>query len=484
MKSFVSDTTFYTLINIFLKSISLISFSLLTKNFSVPEYGTINTIFYLSQLIIIIIIFGQDSSLARYLHHYKENSDKKVLISESLCFQLLLYLLFIIPLSMAYRYAINFSPELQSIKSIFNIILIQLPFSIIISFSLNVFKWTFSRFKFLIISLSNTILYIVLLAIGIKYFNISIQGVFIISLSINIIMAFISIFLIKNMIVRPSKFLYIKKLISYGVPYGLICIITAILPLIERSLILYRFNLYELGLFSAGYTLAVLVDSLGYGFQSAWQPNAFALYDKDNSQTLFNTIAKLFSITMCMTVLLLCGISHIMISFIASENFKLSTLFIFPIAIGFSIQHLSWIFGIGIKLTRRSKLEFYSYLIYLLSTIIGIWYFSGKFNLYGICIGILFGQIIKLFIMSYFANTVYPKNWPFLSIAYIYIVTLLIGFINSSLYYKPEFPVSLSYILGAFFVFIFGWFVLFRYEERKNIIIFLWDIKNKIFLQK
>ena len=86
--------------------------------------------------------------------------------------------------------------------------------------------------------------------------------------------------------------------------------------------------------------------------------------------------------------------------------------------------------------------------------------------------------------MSYFANTVYPMNWPFLSIAYIYIVTLLIGFINSSLYYKPEFPVSLSYILGAFFVFIFGWFVLFRYEERKNIIIFLWDIKNKIFLQK
>ena len=82
--------------------------------------------------------------------------------------------------------------------------------------------------------------------------------------------------------------------------------------------------------------------------------------------------------------------------------------------------------------------------------------------------------------MSYFANTVYPFNWPFYSIAYVYILTLIIGFINLLLYYKTDFSISLLYIIGGFLVFIFGWLLLLTDDERNNILILLLDIKNKI----
>ena len=116
LKALVSDTIFYTVLNILTQCLSIISFSLLTNNFSIANYGIINSLFVLTQFFITLIIFGQDQALARYLHYYKTNSEKKGLISQSLCSQLLIYFFIVLPLIIILRN--NIKIKLMNMKII------------------------------------------------------------------------------------------------------------------------------------------------------------------------------------------------------------------------------------------------------------------------------------------------------------------------------------------------------------------------------
>lgn len=72
----------------------LLTIPILTKNLTVNEYGIVDLFLTLLTFLVIIFVFGQDSSVARFFYEYKSIRKKKKIISESLYFQLLVTILF------------------------------------------------------------------------------------------------------------------------------------------------------------------------------------------------------------------------------------------------------------------------------------------------------------------------------------------------------------------------------------------------------
>ena len=163
----------------------LLTFPFLARYFSVEDYGKLDFLINLISLTIVIIVFGQDSAIGRYIQEQKKLEAKKVIITNSLFIHLVSLILII---SILLFYKSFFLPYFYN-ESFFNVILLQIPILLFISFSENIFKWTFSKLKFLVISLSNFLiiifstLFVIILNKGIlSFFIFSLFGQIILSI--------------------------------------------------------------------------------------------------------------------------------------------------------------------------------------------------------------------------------------------------------------------------------------------------------------
>src|SRR2546422_3347440 len=67
---------------------SLLTFPLLTRWYSVEEYGLLDAVIVLTNLLTLLLVFGQDSALARYFYEYEDTPVRRQVASQSLAIQL------------------------------------------------------------------------------------------------------------------------------------------------------------------------------------------------------------------------------------------------------------------------------------------------------------------------------------------------------------------------------------------------------------
>jgi O-antigen/teichoic acid export membrane protein len=72
------------------KSMALVTFPLLVRYFSAAEYGTLDFCLVLASVLCSLLVFGQDSAVARYFYDYEEMDQRRQMITQSLMFQLLI----------------------------------------------------------------------------------------------------------------------------------------------------------------------------------------------------------------------------------------------------------------------------------------------------------------------------------------------------------------------------------------------------------
>ena len=127
------------------KAFSLITFPLMARHFSTEDYGVIDFFGVLASFLGILIIFGQESAIARFFYEYEEKEQRKKLISQSLVFQLILCVFLMIVLFMSAGSLTKLLIDVSDASSFFKIIVLQAPFLVLMSFSQNLLKWTFQR---------------------------------------------------------------------------------------------------------------------------------------------------------------------------------------------------------------------------------------------------------------------------------------------------------------------------------------------------
>ena len=85
----LSDTFTYGFTLAISRAFSFITFPLLARHFSVSDYGKLDFFLIMMGFLNTLVIFGQDSAVARYFYEYDNSKQRRELISQSLLAQII-----------------------------------------------------------------------------------------------------------------------------------------------------------------------------------------------------------------------------------------------------------------------------------------------------------------------------------------------------------------------------------------------------------
>jgi len=145
LKFLFKDSAIYGGANALRTLFALFTFPILTRYFSVADYGIIDAFNVLATLLVTLIIFGQDSAVARFFYEYEDHKERKRVISQSLTIQIGVV---IISIPLLYYFAspiAEYYTNQEGLQKLAKLVIYQIPFSLLINFSSNLLKWTFKR---------------------------------------------------------------------------------------------------------------------------------------------------------------------------------------------------------------------------------------------------------------------------------------------------------------------------------------------------
>lgn len=252
--------------------LALITFPLLARNFSLTDYGVLDYFLVLVSFLAITFVFGQDSAVARYFYEREDTTERRQLISQSLLFQFADLALLLPMLWMGADWIAGFLIATPDGVRLFRIVLLQLPFLLLISFTQGLLKWTFARNQCLIMAIGFAVLQTASLAVAVLVFNVGLEGVLLVGLSTNAIFGVLGLFFIRKWVVVPCGMERLREMLPYAAPIGIVCVVGAFSPTLERTLIVDLIGVESLGLYAVASKIDVLAGLVVSAFQTAWAP--------------------------------------------------------------------------------------------------------------------------------------------------------------------------------------------------------------------
>ena len=453
------------------KAFSLITFPLLARCFSLAEYGILDFFLVLAGFLSIFFVFGQDSAVARYFYEYEETSVRKRLISQSLVFQIAGFLVFLPLLWHTSGWLAPFLIKTPESEWFFKIVLLQLPSLLLINFSRNLLKWTFARARFLTMSLGFTVVQAGMLVLAVIVFHMGIEGVLLVTLFTNSIFGLLGVCFVRAWLVIPRDFRCLKKILPYALPLGMVCVLGAFSPTLERTLTNQLLGVEELGLYAAGTKIAMLMGVVVTAFQTAWGPFSLSLYKKADAAHTYNWVLKIFALGVCVVVFGLSLVAQPIINLLASERYAGAVVVVFPLSMGLAIQATGWITEIGICISKRSHLNLYAYLFFIGCTLGGIVLMTPILGLMGVGLSVMIGNAACAISSSWLAQRVYPMPWQYGATVKMLGLTLLFG-LGALWAGRTAGPVAYTGILmvGLLTLLLCSWLILFNRFEKQRII--------------
>ncbi|MBT4733110.1 oligosaccharide flippase family protein [Candidatus Woesearchaeota archaeon] len=466
------DSILYGVASAVHKIFAIITLPVLTRYFSVEEYGVIDLYVLISGLLVTVFVFGQDSAVARFFYENENENERKSMISRSLLYQALLLLLF---LPILWNYSDYFANQIHGSShssDIFRLVIIQLPFMLLVNFSQNLLKWTFERKQFLIITLGFVVFNMTLLVLGVTLYEINIVDVFMISLVTYIVFGLLGLFFVGSWLIVPKGLGNLNEVILLALPFGIVSTLEILTPTMTRWMVNDVLGGENLGIFAVGARLASVVSLYVSSFQTAWGPFSLSIYKEKKAINTYNLVLKIFVFIACIFVLILTFFSDWLVVLITSEHYISASFLFFPLAIGLVIQASGWITEIGISISKKSYLAIYGFFLFILVTL-GITYFlSPIYGIYIVSIGLMFGYIIKAIVNSWFAQRAYSMNWEYKNILLFFLYILMFGFFAS--WVKQELDSNIAYLYFVNFLVILaclwiGWSLLLSRSEHIKI---------------
>jgi O-antigen/teichoic acid export membrane protein len=479
LKFLAKDTALYGGAKALSLAVGFITFPVVAHHFSVADYGLIDMLSVMGAFLATMIVFGQDSAIARYFYEYTDTQVRRQLISQSLLLQILICFIvcLLVLMSLSFLSPLLGDVTHDQLTLLLLLVVMQVPFNVLLSFSQNLLKWSFARKEFMAISLGSTLVSAFGIIIGIAFLGFDIIEVFYTYLMVRFIFGCLGMYFCRQWIVWPQNYKYAREMIPFALPFGLICVIASLVPLMERSLVSRFLGADDLGLFAVGAKVAMLISLPITAFQTAWGPFSLSIHKESNAGATYGTVLKIVTLLLSIAVLALTFMAQPIIQLLASERYMGAAFVVFPLAMGLMIQGVSWITEIGVGISKQARLQLYVYLVYLAATAGAIIILAQVYGLVGVAWGTMFGYTVKSIVTSYFAQRVYPLPWPFFSVVALIFGVALLGGVGSIFQGSTTLVESIGLLIVAILLlFPLCWFFVLNEGERK----IAWTMINKL----
>ncbi|MEO9483349.1 MAG: lipopolysaccharide biosynthesis protein [Ekhidna sp.] len=457
LKFLLKDSFVYGFANAFTKLAFLLVFPLLTRFFSVEEFGLIDTLTVLSFFLINTLTFGQDSAVIRFFYDHEKDEEKKQTISESFTI-LAIGVATFIPVLLLFSSQLSdyYFRSDSNYSELVKLVLYQVPLGIVINFVANVLRLQFKKKQFLIVTLGSTMSYIIGLLIAITLFAPTVYNVLQIMLFSRGVFAIVGIILIKNWLDISFKFKYLKQLLVYAIPYGIICTADSFLPTLDRYFIGVFFTPHHLGLYAAGYKVALLIQLPIQAFQAAWVPFYTSMIKARDSSETYRSVAIFFTCILTVAVLTIILFGNDFLTILASSKYASAEIIILPIVLGLAFKSIGSVFSIGIDISKKSYLKIYGYIIGILFSVLFVNQTANNSGFWVISVGFMIGLLINTVLTSILSHRVHKIDFNYWKSFYLMIIVMIIGFIMQfqNIILFQEFPILKVLIIVFYMIFI------------------------------
>lgn len=435
IKKIFSDTAVYGFGNILNRLLSFLLLPLYTQYFSPEQFGVYSLIYAFWFFIVVLYLFGMETSFQKYFLEAENSQTKREIYTATLFFVLVNSVFFstiLFVFSESVSYYLTGSIDNSYLIKVLSVLLIvdslsRFPMILLNSEQLSKF-YTFLNVSSIIINIIFNIYFIVILKEGVE----SIFYSFIISYSYIIIISF---FYCRKFLTISVDFTLLKRLLKFGHLFLYYGIFLISLDLVDRFVLEYFKGSEAVGLYSASYRIAMIMNLAISGFKVAWIPFFMKLKHSENNKEIFS---KIFSYFIYVGLLL-----FLLMSFFANDIIKIN-LFDFTL-----INERYWSGMVILPYILLAYLFFGLYTNLMIAS-----YFENKMHYLLLSSGIacIFNIILNIFLIPLFSITGAAVS-TLISYGIMFIILYQL---SQKKYYIPYEWKSISIIVMMCFLFYFA----------------------------
>lgn len=409
LKSFLSDSSVYTFLNIVNKAIPFLLLPIIVRMLSAGDFGLYSLFITVESLLIPIVSLNLHAALSS--HYYSDDFELSDYLST------MIYSL--VGISVVFFILVFVLPE-----SIFNLLglsskfvqlaVISATITGLIGMVSNLFRlqrrpWIYGSF-----SITQSLFLFLCIYIFCLYspsFNMIVNG----RIFYAVVLFILSMVLLKNKNYLIFKFRkdFFKKALKFSLPTLVYSLSAFVFLSSDRFFIKYFLGVKSVGYYSAIFQLSSIISIIGMSINAAWMPWLFENLKKKDYYTNVFIVKLSYGLIFCFLVigLLSCLIFPFFASIILPNNFHKYIYISTPIIIGFVFEGIYLIVSPYLFFAEKTKYNGYiGVVIACINVVLNI-ILIPYFGILGAAIATCCSWILLAITFFIFSSRVYPMPW-------------------------------------------------------------------------
>ncbi len=351
-----------------------------------------------------------------------------------------------------------------------HLLILQSPLFVLLSFAQSLLKWTFERWHYMFISVGSVVTTVTGLIVGIVFFNFGVVEVFVLYLLTRAIFCVFGLWRVRKWLTFPAGWDRLKEMLPFAAPFGVICVMGALLPFMERSMVRSLLGSEDLGLYAAGAKVGMLISLPINAFEIAWGPFSLSLFKEENARESFRHVLQGYALLLFTVVLILTTLAEPALGVLSSVRYEKGAVVVFAVAMGLSVQALGSVASVGIVFSKKAYLKLYGYGAMILVAAIAIPILSSVFGFAGAAWGAMTAYFTKTAVETWMAERVHPIEWDLKAPLAFGAVALTAGAFYQATYADIRiFNLSPAPLAGILGLFISAWLIVFDNASRSRL---------------
>jgi len=412
-KKFLSETAIYGLGIAISKGIGFLIVPVITRIFSPADYGIIDMLVTVGGISAVFMTLGLDSALSFF---YMEAKNKELntsrVIASTLHIRILVGIVVIlIVVSLANIINTYLFDNLISTEYIY-LITLTVFFGTMVSQSLEIFRLVFKPWKYVLLSLTQSVGGALLILMFVAYYQYGINGYLyglITANSFAMIIGFVSTNSYRKWH-KIEPYLW-KKYIRFGLPLVPAGLLMLVMKWSDRWFIIKMMSTTDLGIFALGAKVSLVVTVMVEAFRKAWWPHAMDLIHKKEGPEVISKLSLNYVLYASIFSVALTIIAPLIVDILAPPEYEQAKLIVGIYAWSSIFYGFFMVSLIGVFASKKTYLNIYAFAIGAALNVFLNYILIPTMGIVGAGIAtsmaILISNIAAMIISSYY----YPIKW-------------------------------------------------------------------------
>ena len=413
MTTLVKNSIIYTIGIILPQAVGFLLLPIITRYLTPEDYGVVSSMGVLGGVLIIFLTLAVDRSIYRLYYDYGSAEKKEIYlgtisISLFITSTIGVFILFVFHDYVAFIFkSIPFFPY-------YVYIILATYFSIFLIVPQIYYMITEQATKFFLLSVGLSFLNIALILWFIVGLERGAEGYLGARVVANLLFVPLSLFILKKIVNFKFDLQMLKNGLSFSLPIIPTLLSAWILDLSDRIFIERYFTLQDVGIYSLGYQIALVVTVIAGGIHTAYFPFFFKLANSDNQEnskkTLYHT-NTIYILIVLLTVFLISFFSKEIVTIMIAHEYLEAYKIIPLIAIGYLFCQTQGILNLYIQQEKKTKALMYIVLGAAGINVLLNFLLVPKYGAYGAAYATIMSFAILAFIEYQYSKKCYFIPW-------------------------------------------------------------------------